>query len=91
MACSLLAYPILTQRRRGEIGSGGGEAEVVGLLFLVLHAQRQVTSRLQVIEHLQGGPGHLLVVVVLRVRFGHAPQLSTAIVMIDHGRLPGPD
>src|SRR5437868_473902 len=87
--CLGLANTILTQGVRGEIRGTGGETEVIRRLLFVLHAQCQVTARLQVIQSFQGVPRHLDVVIVLGVSFRHTPELITTVVVVDHRRLPG--
>lgn len=84
-----LTHAGLAQGCRGELAFGGGEAELVGALFLVLHAQGQVTTGLQVVAGFQGVPRYLVVVVVLGMGFGDTPQVTAAIVLIDDCGLPG--
>ncbi|MCY1512764.1 hypothetical protein D9M68_472380 [compost metagenome] len=47
-----------------------------------------VAAGLQVVEHVQRGPGGRQVVVVLQVGHRYAPQLATAVVLVDHRGLP---
>lgn len=44
---------------------------------------------MQVVQDFQCIPRHLLVVVILGMGFGHAPQLTATVVMVDDGCLPG--
>src|SRR3990167_6180051 len=84
-----LAHAFLTQCCRSVISFRSGVVEVVGLLLLVLHTQRQVTTGQQVIQGFHGIPRYLLVVVVLGVSFSYAPQGTAAVVVIDFHGLPG--
>src|SRR5690606_38746196 len=79
----------LAQSGRSEVAFREGHAELVSLALLVLHAQRQVATGLQVVAGFQGVPGHLVVVVVLGVGLGHAPQVATTVVVVDDRGLPG--
>src|SRR6185436_12461998 len=54
----------------------------------IIQTGREITVLFQIMVHLEGGPEHRDVVVVERVRLGHAPELSLLVVAVRDGDLP---
>ena len=76
------AYAFSPQRSWGVIGGLGIEAKHKAALLLVLHAQGDIASGDDVVQGFHGVGRGLVVVVELRMAFGDAPQLATAVVVI---------
>src|SRR3990167_8100726 len=83
------AYARLAQGRRGVIAFFCRVVELVSTLLFVLHTQSQVTTGQQVVQGLYAVPRHLLVVVVLGMGLGYAPQGTATVVVVDLRGLPG--
>src|SRR3990167_3703748 len=83
------AYARLAQGRRGGIAFFCRVVELVSTLLFVLHTQSQVATGQQVVQGLYAVPRQLLVVVVLGMGLGYAPQGTATVVVVDLRGLPG--
>ncbi|MNQ88619.1 hypothetical protein D3C85_1038940 [compost metagenome] len=58
------------------------------MLLFVFHTEGDVATGNEVVQRFEGVGRHLVVVIELLVPFGDAPELATAVVVIDQCHLP---
>src|SRR5690606_32392589 len=84
-----LADACAPQRRRAEVARRVLHTEVIGAPFLVVEADAEVATGLQVHGQLERRPERGNVIVVDGMGFLDAPDLVAVVVAVHHHGLPG--
>src|SRR5690554_7313803 len=83
------AYTSSAQGSRREVTLAGHVvSEHSGVGFFGIQAQNMVTTGLQVVVHVQCCPHTRHVVIVLSDTHGYAPELTTAVVLVEQQSVP---